>query len=83
MIWVLFGPNFPKLLQCPKYPENENQHSLSKTVWDIGVGSLTLLTNRESQVFLINRNATVKLSSINIIHVKKHVAFFIFKFTLK
>ena len=45
----------------------------------------TLLTNQSSQVFLINRNATVKLSSINTIHVKQqhNVGFFIFKFTLK
>ena len=42
-------------------------------------------TNPSSQVFLINRNATVKLSSINNIHVKQqhNVGFFIFKFTLK
>ena len=35
--------------------------------------------------FLINRNATVKLSSINTIHVKQqhNVGFFIFNFTLK
>ena len=45
----------------------------------------TLPTNWSSQVFLINRNATVKLSSINTIHVKQqhNVGFFIFKFTLK
>ena len=45
----------------------------------------TLLTNRPSQDVLINRNATVKLSSINTIHVKqKHnVGLLIFKFTLK
>ena len=30
-----------------------------------------LATNRPSQVFLINRNATLKLSSINAIHVKQ------------
>ena len=30
----------------------------------------TLPANPSSQVFLINRNATVKLSSINTIHVK-------------
>ena len=37
------------------------------------------------QIFLINRNATVKLGSINNIHVKQqhNVSFFIFKFTLK
>ena len=45
----------------------------------------TLLTNRSSQVLLINRNATTKLSSIYIICVKQQdiVCFFIFKFTLK
>ena len=45
----------------------------------------TLLANRSSQVFLFNRNATVKLSSINTIHVKQQhsAGFFIFKFTLK
>ena len=45
----------------------------------------TLLTNRSSQVLLINRNATMKLSSIHIICVKQQdiVCFFIFKFTLK
>ena len=45
----------------------------------------TLLANPSSQVFLINRNATVKLSSINTIHVKQqhNIGFFIFKFTLK
>ena len=45
----------------------------------------TLPTNQPSQVFLINRNAIVKLSSINTIHVKQqhNVCFFIFKFTLK
>ena len=44
----------------------------------------TLPANWSSQVFLINRNATVKLSSINTIHVKQHnIVFFIFKFTLK
>ena len=39
--------------------------------------------NPSSQVFLINRNGTVKLSSINTIHVKQQhiVGFFIFKFT--
>ena len=43
------------------------------------------LTNKSGiPSFLINRNATVKLSSINTIHVKQqHVCFFIFKFTLK
>ena len=46
--------------------------------------SPTSPANLSSQVFLFNRNATVKLSSINTIHVKqKHnVGFFIFKFTL-
>ena len=41
--------------------------------------------NQSSQAFLINRNTTVKLSSINIVHVKQqhNVGFFIFKFTLK
>ena len=45
----------------------------------------TLLVNWSYQVFLINRNATVKLSSINIIHVKQqhNISFSIFKFTLK
>ena len=35
--------------------------------------------------FLINRNKTVKLISINVIHVKQehNVCFFIFKFSLK
>ena len=43
----------------------------------------TLLANRSSQVFLINRNETVKLSSINTINLKQHnFGFFIFKFTL-
>ena len=44
----------------------------------------TLPANRPSQVFFINRNATVKLSSINSIHVKQqhNVGFFIFKLTL-
>ena len=32
MIWVLFGPNFHKLPQYPKYPKNENKRSLIKTV---------------------------------------------------
>ena len=47
--------------------------------------SFTLTTNRPSQVFFINRNTTVKLSSINTIHVKlqHNVGFFIFKFLLK
>ena len=47
--------------------------------------SLTLPTNQSFHVFLINRNATVKLSSINTIHVKQqhNLGFFIFKFTLK
>ena len=41
--------------------------------------------NRSSQVFLINRDATVKLSSINTIHVKQqhNVGFFSFQFFLK
>ena len=45
----------------------------------------TLPANWSSPVFLINRNATVKLSSINTIHVKQqhNVGFFIFKFTLR
>ena len=44
-----------------------------------------LLANRSSQVFLIYRNVTVKLSSINNIHLKQqlNIGFFIFKFTLK
>ena len=47
--------------------------------------SPTIPANRSSQVFLINRNATVKLSSIDTIHVKQkyNVDFFIFKLTLK
>ena len=44
---------------------------------------LTLPANQSSQVFPINRNATVKLNSINAIHVKHHVRFFILKFTLE
>ena len=45
----------------------------------------TLPANPSSQVYLINKNATVKLSSINTIHVKQqhNVGFFNFKFTLK
>ena len=45
----------------------------------------TLPTNRPSQVFLIDRNASVKLSSANTIHIKQqdNVGFFIFKFPLK
>ena len=41
--------------------------------------------NQSSRVFLVNRNATVKLSSINTVHVKQqhNIGFFIFKFTLK
>ena len=41
--------------------------------------------NRLSQVFYTNRYATVKLSSMNAIHVKQqhNVGIFIFKFTLK
>ena len=43
------------------------------------------LTSKSVKVFLINRNATVKLHSLNSIHVKQkyHVGFFTFKFTLK
>ena len=37
------------------------------------VTSPALPVNRSSQVFFINRNATVKLSSINTIHVKQQV----------
>ena len=46
---------------------------------------LTSPENRSSQVSLINRNATVKLSSINTIHAKQqhNLGFFIFKVTLK
>ena len=45
----------------------------------------TLLAEQSSQIFFINKNATVKLSLINTIHVKQQckVGFFIFKFTLK
>ena len=45
----------------------------------------TLPVNRSFQVFLINRHATVKLSSINAIHAKPvhNIGFFIFKFALK
>ena len=45
----------------------------------------TLPANWSSQVFLINRSATVKLRSISTIHVKQqhNVGFLIFKFTLK
>ena len=44
--------------------------------------SPTVLINQLAQVFLIGRNATVKLSSMNTIHVKQqhNVDFFIFKF---
>ena len=46
---------------------------------------LNLPINRPPQVFLIDKNATVKLSSINTIHVKqqRNAGFFIFKFTLQ
>ena len=45
----------------------------------------TLTVNWSYHVFPINRNAVVKLSSINSIHVKqqRNVEFFTFKFTLK
>ena len=45
----------------------------------------TLLVNWSSQVFLINRNAIVRLISINTIHVKQqhNIGFSIFKFTLQ
>ena len=45
----------------------------------------TLTANRSSHVFLINRNATVNLSSINTVHVKQqnNVGSFIFKCSLK
>ena len=45
----------------------------------------TLPANQSFQVSLINRNATVKLSSITTIHLKQqhNICFFIFKFTLK
>ena len=39
----------------------------------------TLLTNLSSQVFLINRNATVKLTSVNTIHVKQQCWLFHFQ----
>ena len=44
-----------------------------------------LPVNWSSQVFLININATLKLSSINTIHVKQqhNIGFSIFKFILK
>ena len=44
-----------------------------------------ILANRSSQIFLITRNATVKLSSVNIIHAKQqhNVGFFIWKFMVK
>ena len=47
--------------------------------------STTLLVNWSYQDFLINGNPTVKLSSINIIHVKEQhkIGFSIFKLTLK
>ena len=45
----------------------------------------TLPANWLSQVFLMNRNTTLKLIAINTIHLKQqlNVGFFIFKFTLK
>ena len=50
-----------------------------------GRGAHILPTYQPSQVFFTNRNATVKLSSINAIHEKQqhNIGFFIFKFTLK
>ena len=46
---------------------------------------VTSPTNRPFEVFLIDRNATVKLSSINTILIKQqhNAGFFIFKFILK
>ena len=46
--------------------------------------SPSLPANQSSHVFLVNRNATVKLSSTNTIHVKQqhNLGFFIFKITL-
>ena len=46
---------------------------------------LTLLATWSSHIFRINRNATVKLGSVNAICVKQqhNIGFFIFKFTLK
>ena len=41
----------------------------------------TLPANWPSQIFHINRNATVKLSSINTIHVKQNNILFAFSFT--
>ena len=55
----------------------------SKQWGDIGVGPLTLSTNRASQVFC-KCNCEIKFNKYYTIHVKQHnVGIFIFKFTLK
>ena len=66
-----FQNHAPLLLGSPQFLKIPHPH--------------TLPANLPSQVFLISTNATVKLSSINTIHVKQqhNVGFFIFKFTLK
>ena len=79
------------LLEC-NVSVNTNSHSSSVKGYQPHfkiiphfLKSPTLPTSRSSQLLLINRNVTVKLSSINTIHVKQqhNVGFFIFKFTLK
>ena len=67
-----FQPPLPPLLGSPHFLKSSIPHPI-------------LQANLSSQVFRINRNATVKLSSINPIHVKQqhNVGIFIFKFTLK
>ena len=63
----------------PPNPTHTHTHTFPKTLHPH-----TLLASWSSKVFLINRNVTEKLSSINTIHVKQqhNSSFFIFKFTL-
>ena len=80
------------VLLLDKYIQLKNKNSLSKS-WFLFPPTPFLKiphhpilpTNRLSQVFIINWNATVKLISINTIHLKQqqNLDSFIFKFTLK
>ena len=83
-IWKIWKTWRLKPVPPSPFAPSPQPHIHAHTAERRGVYTM-LLTNRPSQVFLINRNATVKLSSINAVHVKQqqNICFFIFKHTLK
>ena len=83
--YLIYNHSPQRSINLPPSPTSKSFPSLLGSPHFLKFPIPTLPANQSFQVFLINRNATVKLSSITTIHLKQqhNICFFIFKFTLK